>query len=767
MRFITSVSLAPDREGETTMHRKALSLAFALLLAAAHAPAQTASKNNDAARQAQPAAQKPAPTPAEESGEEVVRITSKLVQLDVVVTDREGRQVTDLRAEDFEILEDGRPQQITNFSYVSTGPAPQPAPASPKEARAAAASAPPPVAPRRERVRRTIAVVVDDLGMSFTTTVQVRDALRRFINEQVQPGDLVAIIRTGGEVGALQQFTNDRRQLLAAIERVRWNNYSRVGLYASAPVSGGFLAGVRPGCSNGSERGTLEGLRFIIAGMRELPGRKSIVFFSDSVPFEEQEQTEGLPQGTGVGLPPRAGQPADYPDAQLPSDRVGCGNSYVDPLRSIAELAVRASVVIYAVDARGLQTESFTAADDIDGLSPQQLSERMGGRAADINRGQEGGTLLAAETGGLMFKNNNDLDLGLRRVMEDQRGYYLIGYKPGGETFNRRFHRIAARVKGRPDLRVRTRHGFYGVTDEDARPAVPTAADRFQLALASPFAASDLDVRLTPVFTSLPAAGPVLRSVLHIDARGLDFKQEADGWRSTQLVLRAVLFGDNGRIVDEHRRAFTLRLRGATFERVQSQGIDYVFNMPAKKPGAYQFRVAVLDESSSRVGSAGQYVEVPDVKKNALALSGVVLSGGGPRAVATGASAPARSATDEAEGTLQPQEANDSARRFRQGAALDYSYLVFNAGGGKSAATPRLSERVRLFRDGQPVFDHESAAAVARQLDPSRAVVAGRLQLGADLRPGDYVLQITVTDPLAKKGHEAATEWVDFEVVRQ
>ena len=133
------------------MLRKALSLAFTLLLTAAHAPAQT--NTAGAARQQQPAAQKPAP-PAEES-EEVVRITSKLVQLDVVVTDKEGRQVTDLKAEDFEILEDGRSQQITNFSYVSTGPSPSPAPSKGAEARAGATpSAPPPSAPRRVKLKK-------------------------------------------------------------------------------------------------------------------------------------------------------------------------------------------------------------------------------------------------------------------------------------------------------------------------------------------------------------------------------------------------------------------------------------------------------------------------------------------------------------------------------------------------------------------------------------------------------------------------------------
>jgi hypothetical protein len=306
-------------------------------------------------------------------------------------------------------------------------------------------------------------------------------------------------------------------------------------------------------------------------------------------------------------------------------------------------------------------------------------------------------------------------------------------------------------------LSVRTRTGFFGVTDEKARPAQPTAVDRFQVALTSPFAASEIDVRLTPVFTSLPNVGPVLRSLLHIDARKLSFKEEPDGWRSEQLVLRGLLFGESGQIVDEYRRAFTVRLRGATFERVQSQGFDYVFNMPAKKPGSYQFRIAIIDTSSSRVGSAGQFVEVPDLKNKRLALSGIVLN----EAMPGGTSGLGTSAVDATEGPLKA--ANSDARRFRVNGSINYDYLVFNAG---DTTGGQLTALVRLFRDGKLVFEHESPAEVLRQIDSARALVGGRLRLGTNLLPGDYVMQLTVTDPAGEKGQGSATELADFAVVQ-
>jgi VWFA-related protein len=165
---------------------------------------------------------------------QVMRVTLALVQVDAVVTDKSGRHVTDLTAVDFEIFEDGRRQEITHCSYVAIPalPAPPPRPADP------ALPAPPvPTRIRADRLRRTIALVVDDLGLSFRSAIEVRDALRKFVDEQMEPGDLVAIVRTRGGIGALQQFTVDKEQLRAAIERVGFNaGQNRVGVDSFAPI---------------------------------------------------------------------------------------------------------------------------------------------------------------------------------------------------------------------------------------------------------------------------------------------------------------------------------------------------------------------------------------------------------------------------------------------------------------------------------------------------------------------------------------------------
>lgn len=733
------------------MTKKMLPLAIVLLTVAC-VTAQTIATSTSSAAQQSAATQKASPTPEPESVDDVVRITAKLVQLDLVVTDKTGKQVTDLKPEDFEIFEDGRAQPITHFSYIFTGPTSGP---TATDATAGTAAGTPPPAPlRREKVKRTIAVVIDDLGMSFETTVSARAALKKFVNEQIQPGDLVAILRTGGAIGVLQQFTADRRQLLAAVEQVRWNRCGRGGIRVLSSVGNAYEPLI---CGADSVRASVEGIRSIISGMRDLPGRKSVILFADGFPIDKEKNLL-MPDLANVSYPQ-----SGIADKSFALPKIAGQPMYFDAVSLLTETAIRASVVVYAVDTRGLQVLSVTSADQVGGYSGQAQGRLLEQRSRENLEGRPESAELAEKTGGFMVQNTNDLNLGLNRIMQDQQGYYLIGYRPGGETFDRRFHKITARVRTRSDLNVRTRSGFYGMTDETSRPAKPTAVDRFQLALASPFAAGEIDVRLTPAFTSLPDVGPVLRSMLHINARDLTFKEEPGGWRSAELVLRSLLLGEQGRIVDEHRRAFTVRLRGATFERVQSQGFDYVFNMPAKKPGAYQFRIALLDTISSRVGSAGQYVEVPDLKKNRLALSGIVLNAAGPGA--TAAAEPAPSSLDATEGALKPQPAgaNAAARRFQRNTSLNYDYMVFNASGGSAGG--QLTTLVRLFRDGKLVFEHSSPAEIMQQPDPTRVLVGGRMRLGTNLLPGEYVIQITVTDPSAKKGQGTATESADFEIV--
>jgi len=303
------------------------------------------------------------------------------------------------------------------------------------------------------------------------------------------PNDLVAIIRTGGEMGALQQFTNDRRVLENAINQVRWNHCSRVGIDVF-PRIGSMGASSNSLCSLESGKGTLASINFILRGMSHLPGRKSLVFLSDSLPVQDQELSK-LEQSLASAGPPDTimtvsgllGTSPDNaggtPDTMSQSDS---GLSYRAELQRVAELAIRASVVIYCVDTRGVQYTGITAADDVPTSSrpnPSQLSAIMSSRQKILDTGREGSELIAKQTGGFMMRDSNAF--GLKRVLEDQRGYYLIGFRPSEANFDRNFHKIKVRVKP-SGLAVRTRAGFYGYTEEEARPPKLSAQDRLNSA---------------------------------------------------------------------------------------------------------------------------------------------------------------------------------------------------------------------------------------------------------------------------------------------
>jgi VWFA-related protein len=757
-----------------------LVLIFSLFVSVnAQTPATAQTPNST---QTQTATPNPSPTPPPQqeqvSDEDVVRITTNLVQVDAIVTDQDGKQVTDLRPEEIQIYEDGRPQKVTHFSYIKTDNNSSSQPVANKTAKPATTTAPvdkyaPPLPPahlRPEQVRRTIAIVVDDLGLSFESTAYVRQSLKKFVDQQVQPGDLVAIIRSAGGMGALQQFTSDKQQLYAAVERVKWNPQGSGGISAFAPIDRSGMEQNLIGDSNLSPAssaddqvnqfkeeifsvGTLGALNYVVKGMREMPGRKSILLVSDGIKIFNQDDTSR-------------------------TTRV------LDALRRLTDLANRASVVIYTMDARGLQTLGLTAADSVGGLSPDQIETEMQNRRNSFFESQNGLNYLAEQTGGIPIRNTNDLARGMKRVLDDQSGYYLIGYRPDESTFDRvkgrtRFHKISIKVT-RPGLRVRSRSGFYGVTDEEARTTHRTPAQQMLSALSSPFASGGVHLRLTSLYANDPKAGSFMRSLLHIDLRDLTFTDEPDGWHKSVFDVIAITFGDNGTIVGQAvSKTQTIRLRGDTYKSLLNSGLVYVLTFPVKKAGAYQLRTALRDEASERIGSASQFIQVPDINKNRLALSGLVLNGINPsakpqsqekEAAANNGAQPSPSAaaksTEEGVSETDPL-AGPAVRKFKSGMLMQYGYVIYNAQVDKATGRPQLQTQMRLFRDGQQIF-----AGRAQSFDPGnqpdlkRLTAGGALKLGTDLTPGEYVLQIVVTDSLAKDKNRAATQWIDFEIVR-
>ncbi len=714
---------------------------------------------------------------ATDDDDEVVRISTNLVQVDAVITDKDGRQVTDLRPEEIEVLEDDRPQKITNFSYITTeGSAPALVASAPAASPVEAAPVPP-ARLKREQVRRTIALVVDDLGMSFESTAFVRRALKNFVDTQMRPDDLVAIIRTSAGIGALQQFTSDRRQLYAAIERVKWYPMGRGTISAFAPLQKDDLAlhtnSVQEGAAELARKaqeqmreaeeessqtreelfsvGTLGAVGFVVRSLGDLPGRKSVLLFSDGLLLFGINKTRVRNDSGGGNRPGVKGEGA----STVQNSRV------LESLRRLTDEANRASVVIYTMDMRGLQTLITNAADSTSDYSPAQLEQRLFDRRQEFFNTQSGLEYMARLTGGFAIRNSNDFSLGIRRVLDDQSGYYLIGYRPEESTFDAKggrskFHKVTVKVK-RQGLQVRSRSGFFGVADDEARAMKRASGDNFLAALTSPFSVNELNVRLTTLFGHDREAGSVMYSMLHVDGRDLTFKEEADGWKVATIDVVAYTFGDYGQAIDSFTRTHTVRARDDAYQSILEDGLVYTMNVPVKKPGAYQLRIAVRDAETKRVGSASQFIEVPNVNDNRLAVSGLVVTGLDPK-----------KADAQAEGTepIEPQ-AGPSVRRLHAGMTLRYTYTIYNAQAERATRRPQLQTQVRMFRDGRELYAGKPMTYDAGdQTDPKHLRAGGRIQLGKEAQPGEYILQVVVTDLAAQKKRNTTTQWIDFEIVK-
>ncbi len=693
--------------------------------------------------------------------DDIVKISTNLIQLDVTVTDKNGKIVSDLKSEDFEIFENNKKQNITNFSFISAN---EPGPRAKKSKNKNSISVPiPPPKIRRSQAKRTIALVVDDLTLSFASTFWVKKALKKFVDEQMQQGDLVAIIRTGDGIGALQQFTTDKRQLYAAIRKVKFNLKGAGRISTFNPISPSLneqLDGTmdRDGkvrdLSKEIDRdrdaardrenfrqsvyasGTLGAINFIVRGMKDLPGRKSIMLLSDGIPLFQRES----------------------------DDRPVYNSAISSRMHRLIDLANRASVVIYSIDARGLVYDGPSAADNVYGLSGGRINRKLAERSSYLFDSQSGMKYLASQTGGFAIINSNNINKGIRRVLNDQ-SYYLLGYQPEEETFDpetRRFNKISIKVK-RKNTKVRYRSGFFGISEEEIKkPVVETPIQKMLNAITSPFAVNEITMSMNNIFVSDENQKLYIQSYLHIDAKDLSFKKESENKYKVVFDLAALVFGNNGKIVSESTKNYTLITSSENYEKIMKKGFVYNYTIPFEKSGGYQVRLALRDVETNKVGSANQFVEVPNIKKRRLTLSGIILER---MSVKQWLQISKDAATYQTIRKNTTPQIDTARRHFSRGSILRAGVGIYNAK-GSARRKPDLNARLRIIRDGKIYYESEdtpinpSLSASFRDINKTFVIT-----LGEKMQLGDYILQIIVTDKLAKRKRQVATQFVQFEIV--
>jgi hypothetical protein len=284
--------------------------------------------------------------------------------------------------------------------------------------------------------------------------------------------------------------------------------------------------------------------------------------------------------------------------------------------------------------------------------------------------------------------------------------------------------------------------------DEATPPPAPGSTEALAASLSSPFEGGDIEVGMTSLFFNTAEQGSFITTLANVKAGGLTFREGPDGRREMEGDIAALAFGDNGVLAEKTATTFKASLSPEEYKRALADGFLLTLNMPAKKPGPYDVRVAVRDKATSKIGTAGEFVLVPELKKEHMALSGILLETPAPKGGAAD--------TDLRGGT--------ALRIFHPGDTLTYGYVILNPKLDPSKK-PRLESRIRLYRDGQEVYSSETAP-VPVGTDVERLLGGGNLSMAAKMPPGDYVLQAEVTDLLAAKADSVASQYINFRVTQ-
>jgi len=667
-------------------------------------------------------------------GDEVVRVRTELVQTDLTVVDKRGRFVEGLKLEQFELRVDNKLQPLSFFEQVATGSAAE------EKQLAAARKAGTALVPRDtsapESARgRTIFFFVDDVHMRGDSMTRARSLLIHFVDDKMTGSDRVAIVSTSGQIGFLQQLTDNKAVLRAAIDRLTYKinpetiasqvsisevdanlvaNRGDRGLFAylveatmkefqmQDPINAVNIVRNRVQQINAqsklAENQTLSRLERLIRSTAPLAGRKVIFFVSDGFVM----------------------------DIKRSNGR--------DVMQRVTNEAARVGVVVYTLDTRA---NFLGAGVDASSNEYPDFGPRTAGRTlAESKMPQEPLETLADETGGRSYLNSNVLDDALSEALRESSAYYLLAWRPDTESQKAGKSRIDVVIKDRPDLRVRMRRHFFDskpnqttkIGPDVTTPAETSPENQLRTALGSLYPMRELPTSLSVGYTQTADKATALEVSMQIDTEVLSF-EGPEGKQEAIVDVLGIALDDRGLFSTFKQKIKVPR------EAVQSKEQRFVtwsqsLTLP---PGLYQVRIATRDSKSGRTGSAIEWIEIPRVSPPGLRMSSLFL---GERLASN---APAVSPANE----MEPLRV-DVDHRFARTSVLRYQIYVYNA--ARDAGDPNVWIDARVLRGGQPVM-----VLAPSKIPPNTASDSWRLSYRSEialsqLPPGVYTLQVSASD---------------------
>jgi VWFA-related protein len=676
--------------------------------------------------------------------EDIIRVTTQLVQTDVVVTDKNDKIVKDLKLEDFELYDNGKKQDLKFLEFVGVEGVD-------KERRTEGSrpSAPSNVEPAgntglsAKDLKRVVAFVVDDLTIEAVDLPAVRKMLLDFVNNKMREGDLVAIVRVVGGKGLLQQFTTDRQLLRRAIAalrvvthpfaasetpddpkldaralQARGANPESAAPSVDSPLS---LTDTPEIFSPNDDtiryfRGlsALSTANYVMDSLREIPGRKNLVLITNGLSIFQGDNSGNV--------------------------------NFTQLLDQLTDNAFRAGVVLNALDPRGLRAtpgvKSFQATPAKSAMVGGNPAFGRGDPGADSALGSMldgasehmGLSTVTKATGGISAFNTNDFDSALDKIMAHSDGYYTLAYTPN-EKFDNKAHKLEVKVK-RSGLKL-SNHAKY-FAREDKSIGARTKEETIVAAARSPLMKSDIDVTPNVAVKLMPGKAAVDIHML-INAAKFHFT-ESDGKYQASFDVVGFVFDQMGRNRGGFSDTINLNFNKEDYQRALVEGITYTASTELPSGNNYQVRTVVREAATGGLGTFSKYLEIPDLSKGKLAVSSVFLL-----------------AVDPATKKSVPIQA---LRQFSRKQELRYVAMIYNP--KLKDGKPQLRSQMiitqgnkELYREPEQPVDSNGSAPVTKM---------GQLGL-AKVAPGHYVLTLVITDTLADKKTQTLSHSIDFTVV--
>ena len=504
----------------------------------------------------------------------VLRATTRLVVVDVVATDNKGEPVLDLKANDFTVLEDGKTQKISGFSFQQGTPVTQ--------VSASAGAVGFSNAPQYKNVNSLNVILFDALNGDFAGHAYGRDELIKFLDKQTltQPTALFALEE---KLTLLHDFTTDAKELKAVIQEFKPRGPVHVdNVYAAAsPFS------ARKPDTNTTVRSmdiTVAALASLAQALGGYPGRKNLIWVSEGFPITLFPEIIYDDPGPFTGRGQSGASPAPPTMAMSSSFTTGAGKDFDKEVEKVANALMNAQVAVYPVDASGLQKDNHLNSIN----TMRSLADRTGGKA---------------------FYNRNDIEVGVRTSIDDGSTYYTLEYYPENKTWDGKFRVI--QIKGRPGLNLRYRQGYYaldpGMQDKEAE---KTLARNFSNAL-SLDAPSATAVIFRAGVTPPSAKAPQVTVNFSIDPHTLAFQRKEDGLEHATLSCAVAAYSEKGSLVKQEVTNMSAAMKADEFEKMM-KGQQF----PCKrtidlKPGSYNLTLGVVDRSSRLMGTTTAWVKVP------------------------------------------------------------------------------------------------------------------------------------------------------------